>query len=100
MDLCSWKIVGWSDGEQNDRYLALQALHMAFRNRRVKEKGLIHHTDRGSPYASGDYTGELFPRGILPNMSRSGNCYDNASAESFMSTLKMELVPPEGYSTR
>jgi putative transposase len=100
MDLCSRKIVGWSDGEHNDRRLALQALRMAFRNRRVEKKGLIHHTDRGSPYASGDYTGELYPRGILPSMSRSGNCYDNAPAESFMSTLKMELVPPEGYATR
>jgi putative transposase len=100
MDLCSRKIVGWSDGENNDRHLALRALHKAFRNRRLEKKGLIHHTDRGGPYASGDYTGELFPRGILPSMSRSGNCYDNAPAESFMSTLKMELVPPEGYSTR
>jgi putative transposase len=100
MDLCSRKIVGWSDGEHNDRHLALRALHQAFRNRRMEKKGLIHHTDRGSPYASEDYTGELFPRGILPSMSRSGNCYDNAPAESFMSTLKMELVPPEGYSTR
>jgi putative transposase len=100
MDLCSRKIVGWGTGENNDRALARRALHMAFRNRRLKRGGLIHHTDRGSPYASGDYTGDLHPRGILPSMSRSGNCYDNAPAESFMSTLKMELVPPEGYSTR
>jgi putative transposase len=100
IDLCSRKIVGWSDGEHNDRHLALQALHMAFRNRRLERDGLIHHSDRGGPYASGEYTGELFPRGILPSMSRSGNPYDNAPAESFMSTLKMELVPPGGYSTR
>jgi putative transposase len=100
LDLCSRKIVGWAAGEHNDRELARRALHMAFQNRRMERGKLIHHTDRGSPYASGDYTGDLIPRGILPSMSRSGNCYDNAPAESFMSTLKMELVPPEGYSTR
>jgi transposase InsO family protein len=100
MDLCSRKIIGWAAGEHNDRELARQALHMAFRNRRLEKDGLIHHTDRGSPYASGDYKGDLIPHGILPSMSRSGNCYDNAPAESFMSTLKMELVPSEGYSTR
>jgi transposase InsO family protein len=100
MDLCSRKIIGWATGQHNDRELARRALHMAFRHRRMELGGLIHHTDRGSPYASGDYTGDLTPRGILPSMSRSGNCYDNAPAESFMSTLKMELVPPEGYSTR
>jgi putative transposase len=100
MDLCSRKIIGWATGDHNDRGLAREALHMAFRRRRMKLDGLIHHTDRGSPYASDDYTGDLIPRGILPSMSRSGNCYDNAPAESFMSTLKMELVPPEGYSTR
>ena len=100
MDLCSRKIIGWATGIHNDRELARRALHMAFRNRRMEKNGLIHHTDRGSPYASGDYTGDLIPRGILPSMSRSGNCYDNAPAESFMSTLKMELVPPEGYSSR
>jgi len=100
MDLCSRKIVGWADGKYNDRELARRALHMAFQNRRMEKDGLIHHTDRGSPYASGDYTGDLIPRGILPSMSRSGNCYDNAPAESFMSTLKMELVPLEGYSSR
>jgi putative transposase len=100
LDLCSRKIVGWGMGEHNDRELARRALHMALRNRRMEREGLIHHTDRGSPYASSDYTGDLIPRGILPSMSRSGNCYDNAPAESFMSTLKMELVPPEGYSTR
>ena len=100
MDLCSRKIIGWATGERNDRELARRALHMAFRNRRMERGGLIHHTDRGSPYASGDYTGDLTHRGILPSMSRSGNCYDNAPAESFMSTLKRELVPLEGYSTR
>jgi putative transposase len=100
MDLCSRKIVGWATGENNDRALARRALAMALRDRRVDRDSLIHHTDRGSPYASGDYTGDLTHHGILPSMSRSGNCYDNAPAESFMSTLKMELVPPEGYSTR
>jgi transposase InsO family protein len=100
MDLCSRKIVGWATGENNDRALARRALAMALRDRLVDGDSLIHHTDRGSPYASGDYTGDLTHHGILPSMSRSGNCYDNAPAESFMSTLKMELVPPEGYSSR
>jgi putative transposase len=100
MDLCSRKIVGWATGENNDRALARRALAMALRDRRVDRDSLIHHTDRGSPYASGDYTEDLTHHGILPSMSRSGNCYDNAPAESFMSTLKMELVPPEGYSSR
>jgi transposase InsO family protein len=100
MDLCSRKIVGWADGEHNDRGLARRALQEALRQRRVVREVLIHHTDRGSPYASGEYRGDLSDHGILPSMSRSGNCYDNAPAESFMSTLKMELVPPEGYRTR
>lgn len=100
MDLCSRKIVGWADGEHNDRDLARRALQEALRQRCVVREVLIHHTDRGSPYASGEYRGDLSDHGILPSMSRSGNCYDNAPAESFMSTLKMELVPPEGYRTR
>jgi putative transposase len=100
MDLCSRKIVGWSDGSQNDRELARRALQNTLRQRLVNREMLIHHTDRGSPYGSDDYRKDLSDHGILPSMSRSGNCYDNAPAESFMSTLKMELVPTEGYSTR
>jgi putative transposase len=100
MDLCSRKIVGWSDGEHNDRYLARRALQPALRQRQVVRGMLIHHTDRGSPYASDEYRGDLLAQGIQASMSRSGNCYDNAPAESFMSTLKMELIPPEGYRTR
>ena len=100
MDLCSRKIVGWSDGEHNDRNLARRTLQAALRQRPVVRDVLIHHTDRGSPYASDEYRGDLAAHGILASMSRSGNCYDNAAAESFMSTLKRELVPPEGYSTR
>jgi transposase InsO family protein len=100
MDLCSRKIVGWATREHIDRDLARRALHMALRQRRVNEEALTHHTDRGSPYTGDDYRGDLSHHGILPSMSRSGNRHHNAPAESSISTLKMELVPPEDYPTR
>ena len=100
MDLCSRKIVGWATGKHIDRDLVCRALQMALQRRHVERGRMIYHSDRGSQYASDDYQGDLSNHEILPSMSRSGNCYDNAPAESFMSTLKMELVPPEGYATR
>jgi transposase InsO family protein len=99
-DLCSRKIVGWDTSANNDRALVRSALRMALKTRRWIRGKLIHHSDRGGPYASMEYQKDLFDHGIIPSMSRSGNCYDNASAESFMSTIKMELIPPEGYRTR
>jgi putative transposase len=100
MDLCSRKIFGWATGEHNDRERARRALHMTFRQRRMKLDGLIHPTDRGSPHSSGDCTGYLIPRWILPGMRRSGNCHDNAPAERSMGALRTELAPPERHSTR
>ena len=73
----------------NNAELALAALTMAFRLRRVS-KGLVHHSDRGSPYASDDYREKLEEYGMVQSMSRKGDCWDNAVAESLFSTLEWE----------
>ena len=72
---------------------------MALQQRRPAE-GLVHHSDRGVQYACGDYRALLDAHGIVASMSRSGNCYDNAVAESFFGTLKTELVHRTRYATR
>lgn len=90
LDLHSRRVVGWAMSETIDRHLVLDALKMAVVNRRPSS-GLIHHTDRGSQYASGDYRKALKKLGMKASMSRKGNCWDNAVAESFFSTLKTEL---------
>jgi transposase InsO family protein len=90
LDLYSRFIVGWALSAVNDRQLALSALEMALR-RRCPEAGLLHHSDRGSPYASDDYQQVLREHGITCSMSRRGNCIDNAAMESWNSTLKSEL---------
>jgi putative transposase len=90
IDLFSRFTVGWALSAVNDRHLAIKALEMAVR-RRCPEAGLLHHSDQGSPYASEDYQKELASRGITCSMSRRGNCYDNAAAESWFSTFKSEL---------
>jgi transposase InsO family protein len=90
IDLFSRFTVGWALSAVNDRHLAIKALEMAVR-RRCPEVGLLHHSDQGSPYASEDYQKELAARGITCSMSRRGNCYDNAVAESWFSTFKLEL---------
>jgi putative transposase len=99
LDLFSRRVVGWATSATNDRDLALQALEQALRTRRPK-RGLVHHTDRGSPYASDDYRSALDARGIIASMSRTGDCYDNAVAESFFATLKAEHVDHEDFATR
>jgi transposase InsO family protein len=91
LDLYSRKVVGWSMSDRIDRRLALSALEMATINRQPGP-GLIHHTDRGTQYASGDYRKALEKHGMIASMSRKGNCWDNAVAESFFSTLKTELA--------
>ena len=73
----------------NDRHLALKAIEMAT-ERRQPEPGLLHHTDRGSPYASEDYQEFLDDSGMICSMSRRGNCWDNAVVESFFKTFKAE----------
>jgi putative transposase len=91
IDLFSRRVVGWSVSSNNDTKLAQQALQRALTSRRP-ELGLLHHTDRGSPYASLAYTAILRQYGVVASMSRAGDCYDNAVVESFFGTLKAELV--------
>jgi putative transposase len=89
IDLFSRFVVGWALSAVNDRQLVIRALEMALR-RRCPDAGLVHHSDQGSPYASEDYRGVLGEYGITCSMSRRGNCYDNAVAESWFSTFKSE----------
>ncbi len=99
LDLFSRRVVGWATGACNDRELALRALDKALRTRRPRG-GLVHHTDRGSPYASDDYRCVLAAHAIVASMSGTGDCYDNAVAESFFATLKAEHVDHEDFATR
>nr|WP_244917142.1 IS3 family transposase [Paenibacillus castaneae] len=99
MDLFSRQIVGWSMGSRMTRELVLDALDHAYK-RRKPEPGLIHHSDRGSQYASEDYQERLLQYKMIGSMSRKGNCYDNACIESFHSTLKKELVYQTKVRTR
>jgi putative transposase len=99
LDLCSRRVVGWAASENNDRQLALDALNRALMTRPTSP-GLLHHSDRGSPYASEDYREALRANGLVRSMSRRGDCWDNAVAESFFATLKGELVDHELYATR
>ena len=91
LDLYSRKIVGWAMGERIDTDLILNALSMALLHRQPPAN-LLFHSDRGVQYASGDYRAALAKAGITASMSRRGNCYDNATMESFWSTLKIEMV--------
>ena len=98
VDLFSRFVVGWALSAVNDRHLVLKALEMAIR-RRCPDAGLLHHSDRGSPYASKDYQKVLRAHGITCSMSRRGNCIDNAAMESWFSTFKSELGERfEGYA--
>jgi len=99
LDLHSRYVVGWSmDGRMNRR-LVLDALHMAV-GRRRPGPGLLHHSDRGSQYACGDYQEALTAHGMLCSMSRKGDCWDNAPMESFFHTFKTELIHHRDYQTR
>ena len=91
LDAYSRRCIGWALGRSLQSSLAVEALTMALLSRSV-ESGLVHHSDRGVQYASCEYTDLLKDKGILISMSRRGNPYDNAKAESFMKTLKMEEV--------
>jgi putative transposase len=99
IDLCSRKVVGWSMAEHMRADLVSDALGMALA-RRSPAAGLLHHSDRGSQYASGDYRHLLRSHGIECSMSGRGDCWDNAVMESFWGTLKTELVHHERYRTR
>ncbi len=99
LDLYSRRVVGWAASENNDRDLALTALQRALATR-TPGPGLLHHSDRGSTYASDDYRNALAANGMIASMSRKGDCWDNAVAESFFATLKGELIEHEIYTTR
>ena len=99
LDLATRKIVGWSMSERMKAGLVCDALTMAYQQRRP-DVGLIMHTDRGSQYASKKYRKLLKAYSMLASMSRKANCWDNAVAESFFKTLKVERVYRQTYATR
>ena len=104
----SRKVVGWSTADHMKADLVCEATRKALRNRprlvgplpgaEENVRGLIHHSDRGSQYASGDFQQLLDDNGVTCSMSRKGNCWDNAVSESFFGTLKTELDEP--FATR
>jgi transposase InsO family protein len=99
IDLFSRRVVGWAMNDTIDRFLVLAALDMAIRHRKPVP-GLIFHSDRGSQYASHDFQDALAASGILASMSGKGNCYDNAPAESWFATLKVEGIDGIVYGDR
>jgi len=99
LDLGSRRCVGWAMRDTMEVELALRALHMACEARHPAP-GLIHHSDRGSQYASGEYRAALAAHGMVASMSGKGNCYDNAVAESFFATLEFELLMQYDWETR
>ncbi|WP_337589628.1 IS3 family transposase [Paenibacillus sp. A3] len=99
LDLYSREIVGWRLADRMTTELVLGALDDAYQTKRP-EKGLIHHSDRGTQYASHDYRSRLAQYHIVASMSRRGNCYDNACMESFHSILKKELIYTTKFRTK
>ena len=100
LDAYSRKCLGWQLSRSIDARLCLDALEMAFDSRKAMSlAGLIHHSDQGVQYASGDYVDALHARGVQISMSRKGNPYDNAKAESFMKTFKVEEVYVSEYES-
>jgi transposase InsO family protein len=99
LDLYSRRVVGWAMSERNDEALTLAALQMAL-DHRHPQPGLVHHSDRGTTYASGKYQDVLVQHGIVCSMSRKGNCWDNAVSESFFSTLDIECANQKPFSSR
>ena len=99
LDLFSRKVVGWATSISPSAELACRALEMAVA-RRGRPLNLVYHSDRGSQYASFEFRRRLKALGIVPSMSRKGNCYDNAVAESFFHTFKVEFVNRYGFSSR
>ena len=99
IDLCSRKVVGWSMSSRMTAQLVCDALTVALWQRRPKA-GLIHHSDRGSQYASKAFRKLLKAHGIKGSMSRQGDCWDNAVVESFFGSLKQERVHWRYYQTR
>jgi transposase InsO family protein len=94
LDLYARRVVGWSMQPRLERTVVLAALADAI-GRRRPAAGVLHHSDRGSQYASGEYQQLLATHGLVVRMSRTGNCWDNAAMESFFATLKAELPQAE-----
>lgn len=99
MDLFSRQVVGWAMGEHHDADLATSALDMAIGRMRPKP-GLIVHSDRGSEFANARFHGWAAEAKIRLSMSSTGNCYDNAAAESFFATVKLEAIPAGIFASR
>jgi len=99
LDLASRRVLGWCADRRLDHSLSLRALDQALTLRRPAP-GLLHHSDRGVQYASAAYQQRLRAHGIVPSMSRAGDCWDNAVVESFFATLKRELVHDARWATR
>ncbi len=98
LDLGTRRVVGWSMRDTLEAELALDALQMALA-RRCPAPGLVHHSDRGVQYASNAYRELLEAHGAVASMSRKGNCWDNAVAEAFFSTLEFELIEGANWAT-
>ena len=99
MDVFTRRVIGWAMSPTLDAPLVIAALRMALGQRR-SARSLILHSDRGTQFASAAYRQVLAQHGLVPSMSRQGNCYDNAFIESFWSTLKYELVYHHRFATR
>ncbi len=99
LDLASRRVVGWAMRETLEEDLALAALRMALADRRPSP-GLLHHSDRGSQYTGGAYQALLAAHGLVTSMSRKGDCWDNAVAESFFATLEVELLLEANWPTQ
>jgi transposase InsO family protein len=100
IDLFSRKVVGWSMRPDMQRNLVIDALEMAwFKRNPGKQAGLIFHSDRGSQYASDDFSAVLNEHGITPSMSRKGNCWDNACSETLFGSLKVERLYGQRFET-
>ena len=98
LDLFSRRVIGWSMASTLCTSLVKSALRMAITDRHP-QAGLLHHSDRGSQYASADYQSLMDAHQMVVSMSRTGNCYDNAPMESFFGTLRCELVHDRHYGT-
>jgi transposase InsO family protein len=99
LDLASRRVVGWAMRDTLEAELAISALCMAL-GARQPAPGLLHHSDRGVQYACTDYRALLDAHGLVASMSRKGNCWDNAVAESFFATLELELIVKSDWHTR
>lgn len=99
IDLFNRQVVGWSMSKRNDTALVMRALEMAIEQRQPGS-GLMHHSDQGANYASLAYQARLSAAHMVPSMSRKGDCWDNAVAESFFATLEFELIERQVFATR